>query len=85
MQHKYPTIQFFVTIIWFLFDIIIKWNFLEKKKKKKRSIILIPILTIPKKNSILTEIKTVLRVSTSMLGHGTGKVDPRTMYSIAIT
>ena len=35
MQHKYPTIQFFVTIIWFLFDIIIKWNFLEKKKKKK--------------------------------------------------
>ena len=36
MQHKYPTIQFFVTIIWFLFDIIIKWNFLEKKKKKKK-------------------------------------------------
>ena len=58
MQHKYPTIQFFVTIIWFLFDIIIKWNFLEKKKKKKkRSIILIPILTIPKKIVFLQRLK----------------------------
>ena len=87
MQHKYPTIQFFVTIIWFLFDIIIKWNFLEKKKKKKtkKKHYTYTYSYNTKKNSILTEIKTVLRVSTSMLGHGTGKVDPRTMYSIAIT
>ena len=89
MQHKYPTIQFFVTIIWFLFDIISRYNhqvvFFRRKQKKKRSIILIPILTMSKKFSILTEVKTVLRVSTSLLGHGTGKVDPRTMYSIAIT
>ena len=78
MQDKYPTIQIFFTIIWFLFDIISRYNhqvefffFL-----KKRSIILIPILTIAKKKfSILIEIKTTLRVS--LLGHGTGK-DPRT-------